>query len=174
MKHVTGLFLSAIFLMVFQGFAVAADTTKIGVIDFQKFQKTSKAFLKISVAVREKLEAGQKKLEAEKNALIKLEEDYRKQSMMLSLDAQEDKKRELEKKRRYFKFLQDEFNQEVKETEVETIRKIMNELDGVLEKICIKEGYTIILERRTLGLLYASEAVDMTAQVTEAYDKLKR
>lgn len=174
MKRITGLFICAIVLAVFQGGALAADAVKIGVIDIQKFQKTSKAYLKISATVREKLESSQQKLEQEKNALIKLEEDYRKQSMMLSLDAQEDKKRELEKKRRHFKFLQDEFNQEVKDTEIETIRKIMKELEGIVEKIGEKEGYTLIVEKRTVGLVYTNPAVDITAQVTEAYDKIKR
>lgn len=174
MKHVIGLLLSAIVLVVFQGYALAADADKIGVIDMQKFQKTSKVFLKISTAVREKFESNQQKLEQEKNVLIKLEEEYRKQSVMLNLDAQEDKKRALEKKRRHFKYLQDEFNQEVKDTEIDTIRKVMKELEGIVEKIGEKDGYALILERRTLGLIYSSQAVDITAQVTEAYDKMKR
>ena len=40
-----------------------------------------------------------------------------------------------------------------------------------LEKIGEKEGYTIILERRTLGLLYFNNAIDITDRVTDAYDK---
>ena len=51
----------------------------------------------------------QQKLNDERNALAKLDDEFKKQSMMLSLDAQEDKKRELEKKQRQFKFMYDEF-----------------------------------------------------------------
>jgi outer membrane protein len=91
--------------------------------------------------------------------------------MMLSLDAQEDKKRELEKKRRYYKYLHDEFTQEMKDTEVEAIRKIMTELETVVAKLAEKEGYTLILERRTMGLVYYNKAVDITDRVIEAYDK---
>ena len=174
MRYFLGLFLGTIAFVMLQGAALAADAGKIGVIDIQKFQKTSKAFMKLSATVREKFEAMQQKLDQEKNALIKLEEEYRKQSMMLSLDAQEDKKRELEKKRRHYKYLQDEYNQDLKDTEIDTIRKIMKELEGIVEKIGEKEGYTMILERRTVGLIYFNQAVDITGQVTEAYDKLKR
>jgi len=104
--------------------------------------------------------------------VAKLDEELKKQSMMLSLDAQEDKKRELEKKQRQFKFMYDEFSQEMKDTEMEAIKKVMKELEKVVEKIGEKEGYTIILERRTLGLLYFNNTIDLTDRVTDAYDKL--
>jgi outer membrane protein len=90
---------------------------------------------------------------------------------MLSLDAQEDKKREFEKKQRQFKFMYDEYSQEMKETEMEAIKKVMKDLEKVVEEMGKKEGYTIILERRTLGLLYFNNTIDLTDRVTEAYDK---
>jgi outer membrane protein len=150
---------------------LAAQGVKIGVVDLQKFQKNSKAFQKASVSVKKKFDDMQQKLSDERNAVAKLDEEFRKQSMMLSLDAQEDKKRELEKKQRQFKFMYDEYTQEMKETEVDTIKKIMKELEKITDKMAEKEGYTIILERRTLGLLYFNSAIDLTDRVTEAYDK---
>jgi outer membrane protein len=113
----------------------------------------------------------QQKLNDERNAVGKLDEEFKKQSMMLSLDAQEDKKRELEKKQRQFKFMYDEYTQEMKETEMDAIKKVMKELEKIVEKMAEKEGYTIILERRTLGLLYFNNAIDLTDRVTDAYDK---
>jgi outer membrane protein len=150
---------------------VAAQTVKIGVVDLQKFQKNSKAFQKASVSVKKKFDDMQQKLSDERNALAKLDDEFKKQSMMLSIDAQEDKKRELEKKQRQYKFMYDEYTQEMKETEVDTIKKIMKELEKITDKMAEKEGYTIILERRTLGLLYFNSAIDLTDRVTEAYDK---
>jgi outer membrane protein len=150
---------------------VAAQGVKIGVVDLQKFQKNSKAFQKASVSVKKKFDDMQQKLSDERNALAKLDEEFKKQSMMLSIDAQEDKKRELEKKQRQFKFMYDEYTQEMKDTEVDAIKKIMKELEKIVEKMAEKEGYTIILERRTLGLLYFNNAIDLTDRVTEVYDK---
>jgi outer membrane protein len=65
----------------------------------------------------------------------------------------------------------DEYTQEMKDTEMEAMKKVMKELEKVVEKIGDKEGYTIILERRTVGLLYFNNAIDLTDRVTEAYDK---
>lgn len=172
MKGLTGLFLGLLTVVLFFPVApLAAQTVKVGVVDLQKFQKNSKAFQKASLSVKKKFDDMQQKLNEERNAVAKLDEEFKKQSMMLSLDAQEDKKRELEKKQRQFKFMYDEFSQEMKDTEMETIKKVMKELEKIVEKIGEKEGYTIILERRTLGLLYFNNTIDITDRVTDTYDK---
>jgi outer membrane protein len=172
MKGLKGLFLAIVTVFFLSPAApLAAQTVKVGVMDLQKFQKNSKTFQKASLSVKKKFDDMQLKLNDERNSLAKLEEEFKKQTMMLSLDAQEDKKRELEKKQRHFKFMYDDFTQEMKETEMDAIKKVMKELEKIVEKIGEKEGYTIILERRTLGLLYFNNTIDLTDRVTDAYDK---
>jgi outer membrane protein len=172
MKRVVFLASALITLFFLQTSPVTAEPVKIAVVNLDRFQQTSKAFQKTAAVMKSKFEELQKKLDEERNILAKLEEDFKKQSMMLSLDAQEGKKRELERKRRYYKYLHDEFTQEMQETEMEAIRKIMGELEKVVEKLAEKEGYTLILERRTMGLIYYNKAVDITDRVIEAYDKM--
>jgi outer membrane protein len=172
MKGLIGVLLGLLTMVFLQPAPLAAQNVKVGVVDLQKFQKNSKAFQKASVGVKKKFDDMQQKLNDERNTVAKLDEELKKQSMMLSLDAQEDKKRELEKKQRQFKFMYDEFSQEMKDTEMEAIKRVMKELEKVVEKIGEKEGYTIILERRTLGLLYFNNTIDLTDRVTDAYDKL--
>jgi outer membrane protein len=171
MRGLIYVLLGLLTVVLLQPAPLAAQTVKVGVVDLQKFQKNSKAFQRASLTVKKKFEDMQQKLNDERNALGKLDEDFKKQSMMLSLDAQEDKKRELEKKQRQFKFMYDEYSQEMKDTEMEAIKKVMKELEKVVEKMGEKEGYTIILERRTVGLLYFNNAIDLTDRVTDAYDK---
>lgn len=171
MKGLIGVLLGLLAVVFLQPAPLAAQNVKVGVVDLQKFQKNSKAFQRASLVVKKKFDDMQQKLNDERNALGKLDEELKKQSMMLSLDAQEDKKREFEKKQRLFKFTYDEYSQEMKETEMEAIKKVMKELEKVVEEMGKKEGYTIILERRTLGLLYFNNTIDLTDRVTEAYDK---
>jgi len=171
MKGLIFVFLGLLAMVFLQPAPLAAQNVKVGVVDLQKFQKNSKAFQRASLVVKKKFDDMQQKLNDERNALGKLDEELKKQSMMLSLDAQEDKKREFEKKQRQFKFMYDEYTQEMKETEMEAIKKVMKELEKVVEEMGKKEGYTIILERRTLGLLYFNNTIDLTDRVTEAYDK---
>jgi outer membrane protein len=155
------------------GFAAQPASYKIGVVDIQKFQKKSKGFQTVGAKLKKKFDGLQQKLDDERNSLIKLEDDFKKQSMMLSLDAQEDKKRELEKKRRYYKYIYEDLSQEMKDTEAETTSEIGKQLEKIVQKLAEKEGYTLILEKRTLGLIYYSDVIDITDRVVEAYDAAK-
>jgi outer membrane protein len=160
--------------ILFQGHIAAAADVKFAVVDIQKFQEGSVAFQKVRAEIKARFEALQEKLDREREALMKLDEELKKQSMMLSLDAQEDKQRELEKKRRYYKYLQEDFSQEIKALEVDAIKKTMKELETVVKDIAKKEGYTLILERRTLGLMYYDPSVDITDKVIKGYDEAKQ
>jgi outer membrane protein len=171
MKGLIYVFLGLFTMVFLQPAPLAAQNVKVGVVDLQKFQKNSKAFQKASLVVKKKFDDMQQKLNDERTALSKLDDEFKKQSMMLSLDAQEDKKKELDKKQRQFKFMYDEYSQEMKDTEMEAIKRVMKDLEKVVEVIGQKEGYTIILERRTLGLLYFNNTIDLTDRVTDAYDK---
>lgn len=175
MKQLIALLIGASFALfsVAETNAAPPTSNKIGVVDIQKFQKKSKNFQVISARVKKKFDAMQQKLDDERNALIRLEDDFKKQSMMLSLDAQEDKKRELEKKRRYYKYIYEDLSQEMKDTESEATSDIGKELEKIVKKIAEKDGYTLILEKRTLGMIYYSEVIDLTDRVVEVYDASK-
>lgn len=174
MKRFFQLILGISIIFFFQQSSFGADTYKIGVIDVQKLEKDSVAFQKKRAEVKKKFDALQKKLDAEKAELLKMEEDLNKQEMMLSLDAKEDKRRELEKKKRHYKYIYDDYTQEMKDLQVETTREIGKDLEKVVKKIGEGEGYILILEKRTVGLVYYKDEIDITDQVTKAYDKLKQ
>ena len=174
MKHLFSLVAAVILVISFQNNALCADNCKFGVVDIEKFQEESKSFQIIRESLKQKYESLQERLEEKKVELIKIEEELKKQSMMLSLDAKEDKEKELEKKRRRYKYLADEFTQEMKQAQLEVRKKLAKELEKVVEKIGKKDGYTMIMERRTIGLLYYDNAIDITDQVIKAYDQLKK
>ncbi len=173
MKHVFRLFLGMLILFVFQYNVLAAEQYKIRVVDMQKFQTKSKSFQRAAATLREKLNTKQKRLDEEKRKIIKMEEEIQKQSMVLSLDAREDKTRELAKKKRYYKYLFEDFKQDVKNAEIEATRRVSKELEKVVQGIADKEGYMFIFEKRTIGLIYYDDSLDITDQVIKAYDELK-
>ena len=174
MKRVMVWIAVALFVCFLGGETLGADkAVKIGVLDMQKLQQKSKKFLKIRDELKVRFETLQKKLDQEKEELIRLEEELKKQSMMLSLDAREDKQRELDKKRRHYKYSYEDYTQEMKEDEVEATRKVGKDIEKVVEKIAQSEGYTIILERGMVGLVYFDNPIDLTDQVIKAYDMVK-
>ena len=157
----------------FQGVAHGAGPLKIGVVDMNLLQHKSASFKKVRGSLEKKVKAMQQKLDTEKSSLLKMEEEFKKQSMMLSLDAQEDKRAELEKKRRYYKYLYEDFTIEMKNLEKNAKAKIGKELNDILKKIAADQGFSIIFERRTIGLLFYDDAIDITDQVVKVYDAKK-
>jgi outer membrane protein len=163
-----------VFLFFFQANAIGAAPIKIGVLDLQKFQANSKAMQIETQKLQKKYDDMKKKLEDEVKALQKLEDELKKQSLMLSLDAQSSKKREVERKQRYIQFLRNDFSQEMKDTDQENTQRVLKELEKIVGKIAKDGDYTIILERKSLGLIYADESTDITDLVVKAYDSMKK
>ncbi len=172
MKHFFGILVSVIFLSSMSLGAYGAETSKIGIVDIQKFQEKSVAFQKLQEVHLKKLEPQGKELEKEQAALIKLEEELRQQSMMLSLDAKEGRRIELGKRSRRYKYLEDELRQDLKQAQVETIRVVGTDIQKIVEEIGKKQGYTMIMEKRGVGFLYNDENIDITDEVVKAYDKM--
>lgn len=177
MKRFFAVTMAVLLLCVFGTGASAKEksdkTVRIGVLDMQKLQQKSKIFQKVRDQLKSKFDDLQKKLDNEKTAIMQMEEELKKQSMMLSLDAREDKQRELDRKKRHYKYSYDEYTQEMKEEEVEATRRVSKEIEKVVEKIALSEGYTIILEAQMTGLVYYDNTTDLTDQVAKAYDESK-
>ena len=162
---------AAIFFFCIQ--TAQADAVKVGVLNMKTLQQNSLAFQKVRDGLKKKFDALQKKLDGEKAQIQKLQEDLQKQSMMLSLDARSDKQREMEQRTRHYNYVYGEVTQEMKEAEADATRKVGSEIEKVVEKIAEKEKYTIILEAGAVGLVYYNNAIDITDQVTKAYDQVK-
>ena len=171
MKQFFPLTLAIIIMLCIPHTALAKDI-KIAVVDIQRLQNQSKAFQKQRAKLKTKFDTMQKKLKDEEEAIRKLELDFNKQSMMLSLDAKQDKRRELDRKKRHYKYLYEDYSQEMKEAEKEATKRVGKNLEKILEKMAVDQAFTLILERRTIGLLFYDDAIDITDQVTQAYDKM--
>jgi outer membrane protein len=170
MKRVFTVF-SIMFFLFFMSVFPAAAETKIGVVDIQILQEESAQFQKVREQLQKRADELKSKLSKESANLAKLEEEYEKQSMMLSLDAKETKRRELEKKRRHYNYLFEEYNRELKETEMEATRTMSKQIRSVLGDIGKAGGFTIIMDSSTPGLLYEKGAVDVTKEVIRALDQ---
>jgi len=170
MKKIGLLFICFTVLFCFQHESARAETVKIGVLNMKRLQQNSAKFQKIREELKEKFNALQKKLDAERAQISKIEEELQKQSMMLSLDAKEGKEMELGKRTRHYKYMYEEVTQEMKNAEYEATRKVGKEIEKIVEKIAQTEGYSLILEEGTVGLVYYNNALDITDRVTKAYD----
>jgi len=149
----------------------AAADSKIGIVDIQLLQEESAQFQQVRDRLQKTADELKAKLSRESSELAKLEQEYEKQSMMLSLDAKETKRRELEKKRRYYNYLFEEYNRELQEAEREATRAMSRQIRSVLSDIGKAGGFTIIMDSSAPGLLYEQGAVNITKEVIKALDR---
>ena len=151
-----------------------AGFEKIGVLDLQRCFMESIEGKKIIQELRKKKDALQKRFDKKQNAFLKLQEELKKQSMMLSADARLSKEREFERMRRELKYTYDDLIGEMRQAEMEAKKVVFKEMEKVINEIGKKGDYFLIMERRAGGIMYYGKAVDITDEVIKAYDLRKK
>jgi len=174
MKIFKILFLIVIVFIVSNGLVSAADSLKIGVVDLQRCITESVEGKKIYQELKKKKDEIQKKLDVKQEELLKMKEELEKQSMMLSVDAKEDKEKVYERKRREFKYYYDDLSEEMMKAEQEARKLILAELEKIVAEIGAKDKYHMVFERRSGGLMYIDKTIDITVDVLKAYDQSKK
>jgi outer membrane protein len=150
------------------------EFTGIALIDLQRCLQESLEGKRTTEMLKQKKAELQRQLDKKQQELLELRREFEKQAMMLSMDAQEDKRKVVERKTRELEYYFKDLNEEMARAQEREKKRIFEELGTVIEKIGSEGNFSIILEKRTGGVLYWNRAIDITDQVIEAYDKLKQ
>jgi len=149
--------------------AQAADT-KIGVLDFQKVLETSETG---KVAISEFQEQG-KKYEAELKAKGEELEGMKKKldadALVMAKEAREQKEQELGKRLGEYRMQQQKYLADIREKEQQIVGRIQQDVFDLVRELGKKEGYTMIVEKRVGGVIYAQGTMDITDTVIKLYD----
>jgi outer membrane protein len=168
-------FATTVALVLFISSAVFGQgLTRVGLIDLQRCLEESVEGKRTTELLKRKKADLQRELDKKQKEVLELRREFEKQSMMLSMDAQESKRKEVERKARELEYYLQDLNEEMVRAQEREKKRIFDELGTVIEKIGSDGRYAIILERRGGGVLYWDKAVDITDQVIKAYDKVKK
>lgn len=158
------------------GEAQAPAAQRIGFVDVQRVLARSAA----GVAAREQLErekaAMQKELDGRRQDLEKLRDELEKKGPLMTADARRDRQDLFERKRRDAARLVDDFQKEIEKKEQQLVRRVLEDLRGVVDRVGKQRGYHLVLQR-TLGIglppvvLYAGPEADLTDEIIRAYDQ---
>ena len=159
-------------ILIVYNVVLAEDFAKVGLIDLQRCLKESKEGQKVFQILKKKKGDLQIKLDTKQRELLELRKELDKQAMMLSMDAQEGKKRTIDRKTRELEYLYKDLNEEMVRLQGKEKQRIFKELEKIIKKIGSEESYTLIMEKRAGGVLYSSESIDITDQVIKAYDQM--
>lgn len=156
-----------------RGLADGEEPSRIGLIDLQRVVQESKEGRRAFEALRKKKDLLQKRLDSKERELLELRKEFDKQAMMLSMDAQQDKKRTIERKARELEYMLKDLNDEMRRAQESEQNRILKELESIIEKIGSGGNYAVILEKRAGGVLYWAKPSDLSDAVIAAYDRMK-
>ncbi len=165
-----GLVLGIFCVFTMLNWSVAAGY-KVAIVDMQKALNLSKAGKAAKAKLQKKFNKMKADLDARQKELEKLKQELEKQSLMLSLDAKQDKEREYKRKLRDFQDLYQDYKQEMTRAEYEAIQPILRGLQQAAEQIRKKEGYLIVFEKNNAGIVCYEHGIDITDKVVKLYDQ---
>ena len=150
--------------------AFSADVAKIGVIDFDKILKESSAGKITQQQLKTKGQELQGQLKKGKEELEEMSKSFEREALVLSPEKKKEKERDFRIRVNDLKKMQEDFAKELKQLELTLVSKIQRNIFEICEKIGKDEGFLMILERKTAGIIYVPDQVDITDAVIEKYN----
>jgi outer membrane protein len=167
------IFIVLIIFISFFGFipgGFCADVAKIGVINFETIMKESSAGKIVQKQISEKGASLQKKLADEKVQLDELKKAFEREALVLSPEKQQEKQREFRIRVNDFKKMQENFSREFKQLEMKLLNEMQRAVFEIGNEIGKEGGYLLILEKKTAGIIYQPEQLDITDQIIKKYN----
>jgi len=107
-------------------------------------------------------------LEKRKNEIEEIQKNIERQNAVMSKEAREEKKRDLQIKIYDIKNLEKKYLSELRKNERKKLIKIQNEAFSITQEIGKKEGYLIIFEKKVA--IYVPKTLDLTDKVIQEYN----
>jgi outer membrane protein len=147
---------------------------KIGCVDIQRAVNECQAGKDAKKAITKEVEKYQRLIVEKQRELQTMKESLDKQSPMLNPEARASKEKEYQNKLREFQRWGEDNQNEIKQKTGEIERNIAMGLQKVIQKMGAEEGYTLILEKNEMIVLFANRAIDVTDRVIKIFDAQKR
>ena len=150
--------------------AAAAAELHIAVVDMQRALNECDAGKKAKEQVKAKFEKSQDALKRQRDDLDRLKEDYDRKAMVLKDEERRNLEKDLENRGLEFKRKYEDFQRDLKETDAELTKSIVEELYGLVRDYGEKHGYSLVLEASSGALLYNDKTVDVTDEIVKLHN----
>ncbi len=147
---------------------------KVGSVDIQKAINECNAGKEAKKEISKEVEEFQRLVAEKQKELQTMKETLDKQGPMLNVDARTSKEKELQTKARDFQRWGQDYENDIKQKQMEKERNISTNLIKVIQKLGADEGFTFILEKNEAIVLYTSKAIDLTDRVIKLFDTQKK
>jgi outer membrane protein len=154
------------------GIVYGAEVQKIGTIDLQDIIEKSNVGKRSSVEMKSQGKKMEGILKEKGSEIEELRKSLDQKALVMSKEARETKEQDLRDKLTDLKSLQRRYQDVLRDLNINLSRQITQDVFDIAEKIGKREGYTLIIDRRVGGVVYAPSAIDITDKVIKEYNAL--
>ncbi len=162
--------LAAVFIITsFPLKAIGDSSIKLGYVNLQKALMASQMGKRAAETLKKERDAVLKDIQQKEAELKKMQEQAAKQVSVLTEESLKAKQEEFRKKMKEYKRFRTDAVQDWERKKREMEEKILADLVSVVQELGKEKNFTIIFAREQ-GIIYASDAIDLTDEVIKAYD----
>lgn len=152
--------------------SVSAESSKIGIVDFQKILELSNAGKAAQNEINAQGKLMENELKEKGKEIEELEKRLERESLVMSREMREEKQRDLRIKVGDYKALQQKYMEDFKLLEGRVINRIQKEVVGIIQDYGKKENFLMIVEKRSGGVVYAQSTIDITDTIIQLYNDM--
>lgn len=153
--------------------AFAADAGKLGYVDIQKVLNLSNAGKDAKEQLTTKVKKYQEEINRKQEEMKKLKDELEKKGSVLSESAKSAKEKSYQQLLKDLQRLQKDAQEDLQAKDEELTRKILSDIEKIVQEYGRKNGYTFIFIRND-SMLYADEGVEVTDQILNLVNALKK
>jgi outer membrane protein len=151
----------------------AATPTKVGIIHIQNAIIQTKDGQKAAAEIDAKFGPKRKQVEGKQGELQQMETQYRTGANTMSDEAKQKLMRDIDQRRKQLQREMDDANAELEQEQGRVLQELGQKIMAVIDRYANERGFALILDVSSpqTPVLYASNAIDITRDIVELYDK---
>ena len=161
----------AVAVLAWAGAAQAQDAMRVAIVDIDQAVNATEQGKKAREELSKKRQAAEAQLKPLMERGRKLAEELQSKRFVLSEEALYQKQLDLAEVQNDARARMGELEGQYKVDYERLVGPLRQKLVEIINEIGKSEGFTLILERNTPGLLYAREALDITDMVIQRFNK---
>lgn len=153
----------------FAGYAPCQEE-RVGVLDMARVIDHSKQGKKAMDEMADSLKRAQKDLEKRQSDLVKAKDEIEKNAMILPAEKLAEKEREYQNELIEYQRTLEQYQNQLTAKNEEINKTMLSLVEDIVARIG-EDGYLLILETTSSGVLYAADGIDLTDEVIERLNK---
>ena len=150
--------------------AVADDGVKIGYVDLHRALEETDEGQRLKRELEREFETRQQRLDGELESVMQKRQEMEQQAMMLSQERQQQMAMELQQEMQKLQETYLTLQNELAQKEAEATTRLFEGMRSVIEEIGEEKGFTMIIERTELSVLYAVDGLDLTDELIRRFN----